>query len=112
MEGGAAKKLIVEKLEEFGVPFVDVGLGVDHTGDSLGGIVRATTSTPEKRDHFRKRVSFSDDETDNEYNENIQISDLNFLNAVLAVIRWKNCSGSIVTLIGSTTAPTPSTAIP
>ena len=93
MEAGTAKKLIVEKMEEFGIPFVDVGLGVDHTDDALGGIVRVTTSTPEKRDHFRRRVSFSDDETDNEYDENIQIADLNALNAVLAVIRWKKLCG-------------------
>jgi len=93
MEGGAAKKLIVEKLEEFGVLFVEVGLGVDHTDDALGGIVRVTTSTPEKRDHLRKRVSWSNDETDNQYDENIQIADLNALNAVLAVIRWKKLCG-------------------
>lgn len=93
MEGGVAKKLIVEKLERFGVPFVDAGLGVDHTDDALGGIVRVTTSTPEKRDHLRKRVSFSSDEVDNEYDENIQIADLNALNAVLAVIRWKKLCG-------------------
>ena len=48
------KKLIVEKLEEFNVPFTDVGMGIQLGGDSLGGILRVTTSTPQKRDHFRE----------------------------------------------------------
>ena len=37
---GPAKKLIVEKLEEFGLPFVDVGMGVYLTEGSLGGILQ------------------------------------------------------------------------
>src|SRR6185437_7790510 len=82
-------------LEEFGVPFIDVGMGVDMTDDSLGGIVRVTTSTQEKRDHVRakERIPFHDDEGNNEYSKNIQIADLNCLNAAMAVIRWKKLFG-------------------
>ena len=43
---GPAKKLIVEKLEEFGLAFIDVGMGVYLSEGSLGGILRVTTSTP------------------------------------------------------------------
>ncbi len=93
LDRGAAKKLIVERLEYFGVPFVDVGMGVSVTDDSLGGILRITTSTPKQRDHLRNRVSFSDDDDGNEYNRNIQIADLNALNAALAVIKWKKLCG-------------------
>jgi len=60
---------------------------------SLGGILRATTSTPGQRDHVRKRISFSDDADRNEYDVNIQIADLNALNAALAVIKWKKLMG-------------------
>ena len=90
---GPAKKLIVEKLEEFGITFIDVGMGVYLSEGSLGGILRATTSTPARRDHVRKRVSFSDDADRNEYDVNIQIADLNALNAALAVIKWKKLMG-------------------
>lgn len=87
------KKLIVEKLEEFNVRFTDVGMGIQLDGDSLGGILRVTTSTAQQRDHFRGRVSFEDAPGDDDYNRNIQIADLNALNAALAVIKWKKLFG-------------------
>jgi uncharacterized protein DUF6791/ThiF family protein len=90
---GTAKKFIVEKLEEFGLPFIDVGMGVYLSEGSLGGILRVTTSTPTQRDHLRKRVSFASDADRNEYATHIQIADLNALNAVLAVIKWKKLAG-------------------
>jgi hypothetical protein len=93
LDKGAPKKLIVEKLEEFNIPFVDVGIGLDLTDDALGGIVRVTASTAQKRDHFRSRVSFEDTPGDDDYNRNIQIADLNALNAALAVIKWKKIFG-------------------
>jgi hypothetical protein len=93
LDRGTAKKLIVPRLEEFGVPFIDVGMGVYATDNMLGGVLRATTSTPERRDHFRSRVPFSDGDGHNEYAQNIQIADLNALNAALAVIRWKKQFG-------------------
>ena len=93
IDSGESKKLIVEALEEFGIPFVDVGMGIQASNGSLGGIVRVTTSTQQKRDQFRNRVSFGDDAHNNEYNRNIQIADMNALNASLAVIRWKKLFG-------------------
>jgi hypothetical protein len=93
VDKGSAKRMIVEKLEEFNVPFTDVGMGIQLNDGALGGIVRLTTSTQEKRDHFRSRVSFADGVGGNEYDRNIQIADLNALNAALAVIKWKKLFG-------------------
>lgn len=93
IDKGRAKKLIIEKLEEFGIPFIDVGIGVYLGDESLGGTLRVTTSTIEKREHINGRVSFSDDNGNNEYAQNIQIADLNALNAALAVIKWKKILG-------------------
>lgn len=93
LDKGEPKKLIVEKLEEFNIPFTDVGMGIELTDDALGGIVRVTSSTAQKRDHFRSRVSFDDTPGDDDYNRNIQIADLNALNAALAVIKWKKHFG-------------------
>jgi len=94
-DAGTKKELVVESLEKFEIPFVDVGLGVYLTGDSLGGIVRTTTSTPKQREHVRakSRISFSAGDGNNEYDRNIQIADLNALNAALAVIKWKKLFG-------------------
>jgi hypothetical protein len=93
LDKNSPKKLIVEKLEEFNIPFTDVGMGIQLDNGTLGGIVRVTMSTPQKRDHFRERVSFEDTPGDNDYNRNIQIADLNTLNAALAVIKWKKLFG-------------------
>ena len=95
MDKGEAKKLIVKKLEEWGIPFIDVGMGIDLTDDALGGILRVTTSTPQKRAHVweKNRIPFSDGDGNDEYSRNIQIADLNVLNAALAVIKWKKLFG-------------------
>jgi len=93
LDRGTAKRFVVGKLEEFGISFVDVGMGVYASEGSLGGVLRTTTSTPAKRDHFRTRVPFSDGDGENEYAQNIQIADLNALNAAMAVIKWKKLFG-------------------
>jgi len=92
MDTGAGKKYIIKKLEEFGVPFIDTGMGVGQANNSLGGIVRTTTSVPGHSQHLWERLSFAD-EPDDEYEQNIQTADLNMLNAAMAVIKWKKLFG-------------------
>ena len=93
MDAGESKRLAVEKLEAMGVCFIDVGMGLELVDGSLGGILRTTTSTPQKRDHVRGRISFDGGGADNVYASNIQVADLNMLNAALAVIKWKKLRG-------------------
>ena len=94
MDGGEAKQLVIGKLEALDVPFVDVGMGLELVDNSLGGILRVTASTPEKRDHVHQgRISFSDAGQDDLYASNIQLADLNALNAAMAVIKWKKIRG-------------------
>ena len=95
LDDGDAKRIIVETLEAAGKPFIDVGLGVKLDDGSLGGILRVTASTPQKRDHVRshKRIPFSDGGANNDYSRNIQVADLNALNAALAVVKWKKMMG-------------------
>lgn len=92
-EAGAVKRAIVEKLEEFNVGFIDVGMGLIAKDETLGGILRVTTSLPDNRERARARIPFAADDARNEYDKNIQIADLNCLNATLAVIRWKKLRG-------------------
>jgi hypothetical protein len=93
VDAGPARKLVVQKLEEFAVSFIDVGMGIDLTDDALGGILRVTASTPQQRENFRKRASFAEADDLGEYDTNLQIADLNALNAALAVIKWKKLFG-------------------
>jgi hypothetical protein len=92
VESGSAKQVIVDTLEQAGIPFIDVGLGAEETEKGLTGIVRTTTSLPGKRDQARRQLSFADP-PDDAYDRNIQIVELNALNAILAVIRWKKIFG-------------------
>ena len=92
IDDGAAKRSIINKLIINKVPFVDVGIGVNEVDGMLTGSIRVTTSTKEKFDHIPKRVSFSDNES-NDYGKNIQIAEINAINAALAVIKWKKILG-------------------
>lgn len=93
MEGGAVKRALVEAMEEMDLPFIDASIDVLPMGEGLGGTVQVTASVPGYRDHLRSRVDFSDPEPDDIYSSNIQVADLNALNAVLAVIKWKKLNG-------------------
>jgi hypothetical protein len=95
IDDGTAKRTIVAALEEYGIPFIDVGMGVYESEGSLAGLLRVTTSTPQKREHVREknRIPFSSSDDENGYSQNIQIADLNALNAALAVVKWKKLRG-------------------
>jgi len=95
IDNGGLKKIIIEFLEKKGVSFIDVGMGINVIDDSLQGMLRITTSTNIKRDHVwnKKRISFIDDDMNNAYSRNIQIADLNALNATMAIIKWKKLCG-------------------
>jgi hypothetical protein len=70
-------------------------MGVQLVDDSLLGVLRITVSSNQKRDHIKSkaRIPFSDGDVNNDYSRNIQIADLNALNAALAVIKWKKLIG-------------------
>lgn len=87
------KKLIVDYLIVSNISFIDVGMGVLIVDDFLLGHIRVTTSTTNKRDHIKDRIPFSEEGAANDYSTNIQIADLNALNATLAVMKWKKLFG-------------------
>ena len=88
IDRGAARKLIVQKLAEASIPFIDVGLGVTLEDGKASGTICTTLVTKEKKEHIEARIPFTD-EGENEYNKNIQIVELNAINAAIAVIKWK-----------------------
>jgi hypothetical protein len=92
VDDGPPKKLIMERLEGAGIPFIDVGMGVWRAEAGLGGSLRVTTSTPQHR-QAGARIAVAAAAGHDDYDTNIQIADLNALNAALAVIRWKKLCG-------------------
>lgn len=95
LDQGGVKRLIIEVLEGHGIPFIDVGMGLQLVEGSLLGVLRTTTSTPDQRRHVhdKNRIPLSDNGAENDYVQNIQIADLNALNAALAVVKWKKLYG-------------------
>lgn len=87
-----AKRPIIDYLERAGIAFIDVGMGVQETDTRLFGQVRTTLSTPADRATLRAHVTLQDDGA-GLYNTNIQIAELNALNAAMAVIAWKKHIG-------------------
>ncbi|MCK9625582.1 MAG: ThiF family adenylyltransferase [Bacteroidales bacterium] len=82
------KALIVDFLVQENIPFVDTGIDVQKKSDELIGMVNLITVTPDHHSHIGKIPT--KDGGDNElYDSNIQIIELNMLNAIAAVIRWK-----------------------
>lgn len=92
MDSGPAKKEVVEALLLKGIAFIDTGMGVHCVDGRLLGLVRLTTGTAMKSDHLSQRISYAAAEED-AYATNIQIAELNMLNAALAVIKWKKLLG-------------------
>jgi hypothetical protein len=95
LDSGEEKDAVMAELESANVSFIDVGMGVHQANGALHGILRVTTSTPNRRDHVRDngRVSFAPAAGDNEYARSIQVAELNALNAALAVVKWKKLCG-------------------
>jgi len=89
VDKNSVRKSIIGILLKLNVPFIDVGIGVEIVDDNLIGMIRVTSGSAIKNDHLLKRISIEDNVIDDEYATNIQIADLNSLNASLAVIKWK-----------------------
>lgn len=88
------KKEIIDYLENKGINFIDVGIGIKLVNDAILGQIRTTTSTKEKRNHIHtnNRIKLTDN-PENDYSKVPQIAELNALNAAFAVIKWKKIEG-------------------
>ena len=91
----AIKKLIFDKLEDQNVPFIDTGMELEliEETSTLIGTCRVTHSDDKKHDHINRYVSTQDAQNDDIYDSNVQVADMNAINASLAVIRWKKFCG-------------------
>ncbi len=87
-----AKQPIIKYLLNARISFIDVGMGIHEIDGRLTGALRVTTGTVGKHDHIESRISFARGPA-GEYDRNIQIAELNAVNAALAVIKWKKIVG-------------------
>ncbi|MET1416824.1 ThiF family adenylyltransferase [Roseibium sp. HPY-6] len=95
LDANEVKATIIAGLEGFEASFIDVGIGVNLVDEGLTAAVRTTTSTPANRAHVHKRcrIPMRHAAGNNEYARNIQVSELNMVNAAHAVIQWKQLCG-------------------
>lgn len=94
VDKGSSRSEIFRLLVEMGIPFIDVGMGLDRRHGSIGGLIRTTYYPAESAQAFiDKRLAPMEDDPGDEYRINIQISELNALNASLAVIKYKQLRG-------------------
>jgi hypothetical protein len=93
VDPGEHKKLAIAALLQAGVPFVDCGMGLYVVESSIAGQLRLTTVTDAKADHVDRHIKPNQAGVPNEYARNIQVAELNALNAALAVVRWKKHIG-------------------
>lgn len=89
VDHGPSRDLIARHLVARGIPFIDVGIGIDKRTDTLKLHARArvTLITPSTA-HLIDTLPVADDADEAVYG-NIQLSELNALNANLALIRYK-----------------------
>ena len=102
IDGSVIKKSILDLCDRVGSICIDTGMGLFRADNSVGGILRVTTSAPEQRLHItkHKRIDMAGDNRPGEYDRNIQMAELNALNAALAVIKWKKIRGIYQDLVG------------
>ena len=94
VDKGSSRASIFDLLISRGIPFIDVGMGLNRKRGSLNGQVRATYYSLEHGQNIRDRgLAPLVDNPDDLYKTNIQIGELNALNACLAVIRFKQLRG-------------------
>lgn len=94
VDKGSSRKEIFDLLISKGIPFIDVGMGLTRKNDSLKGMMRVTYFSVENAPKMRnKGLAEISDNSDDLYKTTIQISELNALNACLAVIRFKQIRG-------------------
>ena len=88
LDSAEAKKPIIDYMVQNNMPFVDLGMGITMVDNSLRGTIRKTLVTPENKTHLNK-IATSKQADEDLYASNIQISELNALNAIMGIIAWK-----------------------
>lgn len=94
IDSGPSRKVIAEHLRSQKIPFVDTGIELTNRSGSslLEATARTLLVTPDSPDEAMDFLSFGDID-DELYSTNIQVAEINDLNACQAVIEWKKSVG-------------------
>jgi hypothetical protein len=90
-----ARPEIMRWLRDRGVPFIDVGMSFREGEGGLTGMAKVTSYMP--GDDIALPTAPATPPGQDDYSSNVQIAELNALNAALAVIRWKRYLGFYAT---------------
>jgi hypothetical protein len=94
VDKGSSRAGIFDVLIAKGIPFIDVGMGLNRKHGAIDGMMRATLYGVEDSVEMRSRgLAEMNDAPADLYRSNIQIGELNALNACLALIRYKQTRG-------------------
>jgi hypothetical protein len=97
VDKGASRSGIFDVLLSKHIPFIDVGMGLDRRAGALNGMLRTTYYGAENGQSMKdKGLAELADDPDGIYRTNIQIGELNALNACLAVVKFKQLRGFYV----------------
>jgi hypothetical protein len=97
VDKGSARAEIFDLLIELNIPFIDVGLGLNRKQGALSGTIRATYYALGNAAKVREmQLAEMTDDPDDVYRRNVQIAELNALNASIAMIRYKQLRGFYV----------------
>ncbi|WP_244662114.1 hypothetical protein [Mesorhizobium huakuii] len=94
VDKGSSRAGIFDLLISRNIPFIDVGMGLNRKHGPIAGMLRATYYPVGDGAAMRDRkLADLSDVADDIYRSNIQIGELNALNACLAMIRYKQVRG-------------------
>lgn len=94
VDKGSARAEVFDLLISLGIPFIDVGMGLNRKQGPLAGTLRVTSYPAENAAALRDmQLAEMVDDPEGIYRTNVQIAELNALNACLAVIRYKQIRG-------------------
>lgn len=94
VDKGSSRAGVFDLLISKGIPFIDVGMGLSRKHGPLGGMLRATYFSAEDGDKVRAMgLAELADSPNDVYRTNVQIGELNALNACLAILRFKQLRG-------------------
>ena len=94
VDKGSSRAGIFDLLLARGIPLIDVGMGLKRKADGLRGMVRVTYYSKDDGAKVRAmQLAEMSDDPENLYRTNVQIGELNALNAALAVLRFKQLRG-------------------
>lgn len=90
IDDGSARKDIFELLTKMKIPFIDVGMGLDRRKGPISACIRTTFCDSDCDIHLINQLAPMTNEKDDIYNKNMQIAELNALNACIAIIKYKS----------------------